>query len=45
MPANMRSVSVGTTGRWVQCIPAKLGDEGRIVWHGANKNGYWEVIE
>ena len=44
MSANMLSVSVGITGRQVQRILAKLKDEGRIIRHGANKNGYWEVI-
>ena len=44
MSANMLSVSVGITGRQAQRILAKLKDEGRIIRHGANKNGYWEVI-
>lgn len=44
MSANMLSVSVGITGRQAQRILAKLKDEGRILRHGANKNGYWEVI-
>ena len=44
MSANMLSVSIGITGRQAQRILAKLKDEGRIVRHGANKNGYWEVI-
>ena len=45
MSANMLSVSVGITGRQAQRILAKLKKEGRIMRHGANKNGYWEVIE
>ena len=45
MSANMLSVSVGVTGRQAQRILAKLKAEGKIVRHGANKNGYWEVIE
>lgn len=45
MSANMLSVSVGVTGRQVQRILAKLKAEGKIIRHGANKNGYWEVID
>lgn len=45
MSANMLSVSVGITGRQAQRILAKLKKEGRVMRHGANKNGYWEVIE
>lgn len=44
MSANMLSVSVGIIGRQVQRILAKLKAEGKIIRHGANKNGYWEVI-
>ena len=44
MSANMLSMSVGVTGRQVQRILAKLKVEGKIIKHGANKNGYWEVI-
>ena len=45
MSANMLSVSVGVTERQVQRILAKLKAEGKIIRHGANKNGYWEVID
>lgn len=45
MSANMLSVSVGITGRQAQRILAKLKMEGKIIRHGANKNGYWEVID
>ena len=45
MSANMLSVSVGVTERQIQRILAKLKAEGKIIRHGANKNGYWEVIE
>lgn len=45
MSANMLSVSVGITGRQAQRIWAKLKTEGKIIRHGANKNGYWEVID
>lgn len=44
MSANMLSISVGITQRQAQRILAKLKDEKRIVRHGANKNGYWEVV-
>lgn len=45
MSANMLSVSVGITGRQAQRILAKLKAEGKIIRHGANKNGYWEVVD
>lgn len=45
MSAQMLSVAIGITQRQAQRILAKLKDEGRIMRHGANKNGYWEVIE
>lgn len=45
MSANMLAVSVRITGRQAQRILAKLKDEGKIIRHGANKNGYWEVID
>ncbi len=31
--------------RQAQRILAELKREGKILRHGANKNGYWEVIE
>ena len=43
--ANMLAVSLGITQRQAQRILSKLKDEGKILRHGANKNGYWEVIE
>ena len=45
MSAKMLSVSVGITERQAQRILTKLKAEGEIIRHGANKNGYWEVIE
>lgn len=45
MSANMLAVSVGITQRQVQRILAKLKEDGRIIRHGANKNGYWEVVK
>lgn len=44
MSANSLAISVGVTERQVQRILAKLKTEGKIIRHGANKNGYWEVI-
>ena len=37
--------SLGLTQRQVQRIPANLKEEKRIIRHGANKNGYWEVTD
>lgn len=45
MSANMLSASLGITQRQAQRILAKLKREGKILRYGANKNGYWEVIE
>lgn len=44
MSANMLAVSLGITQRQVQRILTKLKADGKIVRHGANKNGYWEVV-
>lgn len=44
MSANMLSASVGITQRQAQRILTKLKEAGRIIRHGANKNGYWEVV-
>lgn len=45
MTAAMLAVSVGITPRQAQRILSKLKKDGRIIRHGANKNGYWEVIK
>lgn len=45
MSANMLSVSLGITPRQAQRILAKLKREGKIIRHGANKNGFWEITE
>lgn len=37
--------SLGLTQRQVQRILANLKEEKRIIRHGANKNGYWEVTD
>jgi predicted HTH transcriptional regulator len=39
-----RTISGMVTERQAQRILAKLKAEGKIIRHGANKNGYWEVI-
>lgn len=44
MSANMLSASVGITPRQAQRILAKLKEKGKIIRHGATKNGYWEVL-
>lgn len=45
MSANTLSAFLGITQRQAQRILAELKREGKILRHGANKNGYWEVIE
>lgn len=44
MSASMLSVAVGITPRQAQRILAKLKEKGKIIRHGATKNGYWEVL-
>ncbi|MBQ7706957.1 MAG: Fic family protein [Lachnospiraceae bacterium] len=45
LSASMLANSLGITQRQAQRILSKLKEEGKILRHGANKNGYWEVIE
>ena len=45
MSAHMLAVSIGITQRQAQRILAKLKKDGRIMRYGANKNGYWKVVE
>ncbi len=45
LSANMLANSLGITQRQAQRILSKLKDEGKLLRHGANKNGYWEVID
>lgn len=45
MSATMLANSIGITQRQAQRILSKLKDQGKILRHGANKNGYWEVID
>ena len=44
LSANMLAKSIGITQRQAQRILSKLKGEGKLSRHGANKNGYWEVI-
>ena len=44
LSANMLAKSIGITQRQAQRILSKLKGEGKLLRHGANKNGYWEVI-
>lgn len=44
MSASMLSVAVGITPRQAQRILARLKEKGKIIRHGATKNGYWEVL-
>lgn len=45
MSASTLAASVGITQRQAQRLLAKLKNEGRLLRHGATKNGYWEVTE
>lgn len=45
MSASMLSVAVGITPRQAQRILARLKEKGKIIRHGATKNGYWEVVD
>ena len=44
LSASMLAKSLGITQRQAQRILSKLKGEGKLLRHGANKNGYWEVI-
>ena len=43
LTARILASSLGLTQRQVQRIIAKLKKEGKVVRHGASKNGYWVV--
>ena len=45
LSANILASSLGITQRQAQRILLKLKNEGKIIRHGANKNGYWEINE
>ena len=44
LTAKTLAVTLGLTDRQVERLLAKLKAEGRLVRHGASKNGYWEVV-
>ena len=43
LTAKEMAASLNITYRQVQRIIAKLKDDNKLIRHGANKNGYWEV--
>jgi predicted HTH transcriptional regulator len=44
LTAKTIAATLGLTDRQVERILSKLKNEGKIVRHGASKNGYWEVL-
>lgn len=44
MSASTLAASVGISQRQAQRILAKLKNEGKLLRHGATKNGHWEVV-
>lgn len=45
LTAKTLALTLGLTDRQVERILSKLKTDGKIVRHGANKNGYWEVLQ
>jgi predicted HTH transcriptional regulator len=45
LTAKTIAATLNLTDRQVERILSKLKSEGRIVRHGASKNGYWEVLD
>lgn len=43
LTAKTLASTIGITDRQVERILSKLKTEGKIIRHGASKNGYWEV--
>lgn len=43
LTAKTLASTIGLTDRQVEIILSKLKTEGKIIRHGASKNGYWEV--
>lgn len=43
LTAKTLASTIGLTDRQVERILSKLKTEGKIIRHGASKNGYWEV--
>ncbi len=44
LTAQILASTLGITDRQVERIIAKLKSEGKLLRHGASKNGYWEVV-
>jgi predicted HTH transcriptional regulator len=44
LTAKIIAATLGLTDRHVERILSKLKSEGKIVRHGASKNGYWDVL-
>jgi Fic family protein len=45
LTAKTIAATLGLTDRQVERILSKLKREGKIIRHGASKNGYWEVLQ
>lgn len=45
LTAKVMAATLCLTKRQVERIIKSLKDKGRLIRHGANKNGYWEVIK
>jgi predicted HTH transcriptional regulator len=45
LTAKTIAATLGLTDRQVERILSKLKNKGKIIRHGASKNGYWEVVE
>lgn len=45
LSARKLAAFLNLTQRQVERMLAKLKREGRLIRHGASKNGYWEVVE
>ena len=45
LTAKILAVTLGITQRQVERMIAKLKREGSLIRHGANKNGFWEVVK
>ena len=45
LTAKILAGTLGITQRQVERMIAKLKREGSLIRHGANKNGFWEVVK
>ena len=45
LTAKTLAPTLGLTDRQVERILSKLKTDSKLVRHGANKNGYWEIVE